>query len=117
MTLKELYAPVLDRMWVCVVNYCPWRPADHDVVFKEVNILEAHADSEGIYVKSDFANPFIKHPSSTDIICGYIDRIDMRFHCCGFFETEDAAKKAYNELMEKWIETVRSKMVVQKEQA
>ena len=25
MTLKELYAPVLDQMWVCVVNFCPWK--------------------------------------------------------------------------------------------
>jgi len=109
MTLKELYAPVLDQMWVCVVNFCPWRPMEHDVVIKKVNITEAHADSEGIYVKSDLKNPFCSY--SNEYINGYIDKIEMRYNCSGFFETEEDAKEAYNALMEKWIGVIKSKML------
>lgn len=109
LTIKQLYAPVLDEMWCCVVNFCPWNPERHDVVFKKVRIIKAEATQDGIWVESDFQNPFDKY--SKDTIKGYIDKIEMRFHTCGFFDTENEAKIAYNALMNKWIEVIRSKLV------
>lgn len=109
LSLKELYAPVLDEMWCCVVNFCPWRPNEHRVVFKKVNIIKAEADSEGIWVESDFLNPYVKNDKDT--IKGYIDKITMRFHTAGFFETKEAAEKAYNDLMQKWIDVIMHSMV------
>ena len=105
-TIKELYEPVLDKMWCCLVNFCPWEPTRHKVIFREVGIIDAHATKEGIYVKSDWNNPF-RFDSKVD---GYIDEICVRFDTAGFFETEDEAKKAYNKLMENWIAVIRANM-------
>lgn len=33
----------IDRMWVCVVRFRPWDKEEHDVVFKEVDIVKAEA--------------------------------------------------------------------------
>ena len=110
MTIKELYAPVIDKMWCCVVNFCPWRPDEHGVVFRKVNIIKAEADKDGIWVESDFQNPYDMY--SKDPIKGYIDKITMRFHTSGFFETEEEAKAAYNKLMEDWIAVIKNKMAI-----
>lgn len=110
LSIKELYAPVLDKMWVCAINFCPWNPSSHKVVFKQVGIVKAEADKEGIYVVSDERCPFSHF--SNDYLTGYIDKIRMRGDCCGFFETEEAAKKAYNDLMNEWIEVIKSKLAV-----
>ena len=112
MTIKELYAPVIDQMWCCVVNFCPWRPNDHRVVFKKVNIVKAEADKDGIWVTSDFNNPYNKYSNETDFIGGYIDKITIRFHTSGFFDTEEEAKAAYNKLMEDWIAVIKNKMAI-----
>ena len=109
LSIKELYAPVLDEMWCCVVNFSPMDPNQHGVVFKKVNIVKAEADKEGIWVESDFQNPYDKY--SKDTIKGYIDKITMRFHTAGFFETKEAAEKAYNELMQQWIDVIKRSMV------
>lgn len=110
-SIKELYAPVIDQMWCCVVNFCPWRPNDHRVVFKKVNIVKAEADKDGIWVTSDFNNPYNKYSNETDFISGYIDKITIRFHTSGFFDTEEEAKVAYNKLMEDWIAVIKNGMV------
>ena len=110
-SIKELYAPVIDQMWCCVVNFCPWRPNDHRVVFKKVNIVKAEADKDGIWVTSDFNNPYNKYSNETDFIGGYIDKITIRFHTSGFFDTEEEAKAAYNKLMEDWIAVIKNGMV------
>lgn len=102
---KELYAPVLDQMWCCVINFCPWNPKEHKVLFKKVNIVKAEVDTDGIYVVSDWVDPF--HKYEEDPIKGYIDKITMRWHTAGFFETEEEAKSAYNKLMELWIGVIR----------
>ena len=109
LTLKELYAPVLDEMWVCVFNFEPWDVKAHDVVFKKVNIVKASADEKGIFVESDEQDPFDKYDKSK--LRGYIDRITSSWHWVGFFETKEEAEKAYNELMKKWIGVIESKMV------
>ena len=106
-SLKELYEPVIDKMWLCLVHFSPWNPNDHDVLFKEVNITEAHADKYGIYVVSDYID---SRCCSSQPIGGYIDKLEMRYNWCGFFETEESAKAAYNATMEEWIATIRSKM-------
>ena len=111
MTIKQLYAPVLDKMWVCVISFCPWDPSKHDVVIKEVNIVSANADNNGIFVMSDAKNPFRSY-SSSDTMRGYIDKIDWRFDYCGFFDTEVEAKGAYVMLMNDWIDVIRSKLNV-----
>ena len=105
-SVKELYEPVLEDMWICAFNFCPWTPDEHKVVFKKVGIVSAHAYNDGIYVESDFHNPFYSY---SECMKGYVDKIQMRFNC-GFFETEDAAKTAYKELMNKWIDVIKSTM-------
>lgn len=109
LSLKELYAPVLDEMWCCVINFCPWKPDRHRVVFKKVNIIKAEAATEGIWVQSDFQNPYEKYHE--DFVSGYIDKITMRMQTSGFFETRELAEKAYNALMEEWIAVIRNGMV------
>ena len=108
MTIKELYAPVIDQMWCCVVNFCPWSPDKHGVIFKKVNIVKAIADRDGIWVESDSQNPFEKY--CKNILRGYIDKITMTSNTTGFFETEEAAKAAYNKLMEDCIAVIKNKM-------
>ena len=108
MTIKELYAPVIDKMWCCVANFCPWSPSDHGVVFKKVNIVKAEADGEGIWVESDIKNPF--GYCSQDVVVGYIDKFTRYSYISGFFETEEEAKSAYNKLMEDWIAVIKNKM-------
>ena len=108
MTLKELYAPVLDRMWVCVLNFCPWNPKGHDVKFMEVSIRKAEADKEGIYVNSDDRNPF----DESETMNGYIDKITSSFgYWVGFFETKEEAVAAYNKLMDEWVKVIQDKKV------
>lgn len=109
LTLKELYAPVLDKMWVCVFNFCPWDVEKHDVVFKKVNIIKACADEKGIFVESDEQDPFTLYDK--EHLRGYIDRITSSWHWVGFFETKEKAEKAYNDLMKKWVGVIESKMV------
>ena len=109
LSIKELYAPVLDKMWCCVINFCPWTPDRHSVVFKKVDIIKAEANKEGIWVQSRFQNPY--EPYHEDFVMGYIDKITMRSQTSGFFETKEAAEKAYNDLMEKWIAVIRNGMV------
>ena len=109
LSLKELYAPVLDEMWCCVVNFSPMDPNQHGVVFKKVNIVKAEADKEGIWVESDFPNPFYKY--TKEPIKGYVDKIGCCFHTAGFFETKEAAEKAYNELMQQCIDVIKRSMV------
>ena len=106
-TIKELYEHFLDKMWVCSLNFSPWCPDKYKVIFKEVEITEAHADKYGIWVKSNWVSPL---SCSNEGVSGYIDRIEMEYNCCGFFETEDEAKKAYNKLMEEWIAVIRANM-------
>ena len=109
LTIKELYAPVLAKMWVCVFNFCPWDVEEHDVVFKKVNIVKASADEKGIFVESDKQDPFTRYDKER--LRGYIDRITLSWHWVGFFETKEEAEKAYNELMKKWVAVIESKMV------
>lgn len=109
LTIKELYAPVLDKMWVCVFNFCPWDVEEHDVVFKKVTIVKASADEKGIFVESDEQDPFTRYDKER--LRGYIDRITSSWHWVGFFETKEEAEKAYNELMKKWVAVIESKMV------
>ena len=108
MTIKKSFAPVLDKMWVCVINFQPWNPERHEVVFKEVSIVKACADESGIYVESDE-----KHSTSDyQELNGYIDKITSRFdHWVGFFETKGEAEQAYNKLMKEWIRVIVTKMV------
>lgn len=107
MSIKELYAPVLDEMWVCAFNFAPWASKEHKVVFKKVKIVRAEADKDGIFVKSSEPDPFDKSSE----LRGYIDKITCNWHWTGFFETKKDAEKAYNDLMKKWISVIESKMV------
>lgn len=108
-TIKELYEPVLDEMWCCIIQFRPWEPENHKVVFKKVKILKAEATPDGIWVESNFQNPFEKY--SKEMVKGYIDTIVSRFQTSGFFETEKEAKMAYNALMNKWISVIKSGLV------
>ena len=107
LTIKELYAPVLDEMWVCTFRFTPWEPENHKVIFKKVKIVKAEADKDGIYVKSLEPDPF----DQSSELHGYIDKITCNWHWTGFFETKEEAEKAYNDLMKKWISVIESKMV------
>lgn len=108
-TLKELYTPVLDEMWVCTFNFCPWDEEDNSVYIKKVKIVSARADSKGIFVESSSPYPF-GTSSMKDVMKGYIDRISSGWYWTGFFETREEAVKAYKELMEKWISAIRGNM-------
>ena len=108
-SIKELYTPVLDKMWVCVFNFEPWNETNHDVLFKKVNIVKAYADEKGIFVESNEQDPFSSYENRC--LCGYIDTISDHWHWTGFFETKEEAEKAYNDLMKKWIGVIESKMV------
>ena len=112
-TIKELYEPVLDKMWCCLIRFRPWEPERHKVIIQRVNITEAYATADGIFVKSDFQDPFCIY--SEENIDGYIDKIVARRYFSGFFETEEEAKLAYNKLMEDWISVIRKNMVETKE--
>ena len=107
LTIKELYAPVLDEMWVCTFRFNPWEPENHTVIFKKVKIVMAEADTDGIFVKSSEPDPF----DNRSDLRGYIDKITCNWHWTGFFETKEEAEKAYNDLMKKWISVIESKMV------
>ena len=109
LTLKELYAPVLDEMWVCAFKFNPWDPENHKVIFKKVKIVEAKATPDGIFVTADEKDPL--YLSESYKLRGYIDRITPQRSWTGFFETKEDAEKAYNELMKKWILVIESKMV------
>lgn len=109
MTLKELYAPVLDEMWVCTFNFCPWDENDNKVYIKKVKIISARAENKGIFVESSSPYPF-GTSSMGDVMKGYIDRISSGWYWTGFFETREEAVKAYKELMEKWISAIRGNM-------
>ena len=109
LTIKELYAPVLDEMWVCAFDFAPWSEERHQVMFKKVNIVKASADQKGIFVESNEQDPF--SPYDNRFLCGYIDTISDNWHWTGFFETKEEAEKAYNKLMKKWIGVIESKMV------
>jgi hypothetical protein len=108
-TIKDIYAHVLDQMWVCVFNFEPWSPESHEVIFKKVNIVKACANEKGIFVESSEPDPF--SPYDNRCLCGYIDRISNSWNWTGFFETKEEAEKAYNDLMKKWISVIESKMV------
>jgi hypothetical protein len=108
-TIKELYTPVLDQMWVCVFDFAPWSEERHQVMFKKVNIVKAYADEKGIFVESNEQDPFSTYDNRC--LCGYIDTIFDHWHWTGFFETKEEAEKAYNDLMKKWIGVIESKMV------
>ena len=109
MTTKELDAPVLDKMWVCVINFQPWDTTRHEVVFKEVNIIKALANEKGILVESNESDPFDYEPKAP--VYGYVDKITACRHWVGFFETKGAAEQAYNKLMKEWIRVIETKLV------
>lgn len=109
MTIKELYSPVLDEMWVCTFDFCPWDEKDNSVYIKKVEIVSARADSKGIFVESSSPYPF-GTSSMKNVMQGYIDKISSGLYWTGFFETREDAVKAYNELMEKWISSIRANM-------
>ena len=71
MTIKELYAPVLDEMWMCAFSFRPWKPDDFEVIVKKVHIVSAEATDRGIWVKSDEKVPGWE----TQKYEGYIDKI------------------------------------------
>ena len=106
-TIRDLYTPVLDEMWVCTFRFNPWEPENHTVIFKKVKIVMAEADKNGIFVRSSEPDPFDNHSE----LCGYIDKITCNWRWTGFFETKEEAVKAYNDLMKKWIGVIESKMV------
>ena len=103
---------IIGRLWVCAVKCTPWRTnCWHDVSIKEVGIEEAIAFREGIYVKSIAGNPF--DSCSPVNLQGYLDRLEYdreNSYWVGFFETEDKAKAAYNELAKKLMDGIASKM-------
>ena len=109
LTLKELYAPVLDEMWVCAFKFNPWDSENHKVIFKKVKIVEAKATPDGIFVTAGEKDPF--YFSENYKLGGYIDRITSQWSWNGFFETKEEAEKAYNKLMKKWISVIESRMV------
>lgn len=106
MSLKELYTPVLDEMWVCTFNFCPWDEDKNKVVFKKVKIVRAEATADGIWVRCNEPYPF-ESSCSDDCMCGYIDKFECRWYWNGFFETKEEAEKAYTELTETWIERIK----------
>ena len=108
MTIKELYAPVLDEMWVCTFNFRPWDESGNKVIFKKVVIVSAEATRDGIWVMSGERYPFHENDET---ICGYIDKFDCGRYWTGFFETEEEAKKAFNDLMIKWCDVMKSNIV------
>lgn len=101
--LREQYQPVLDDMWVVNFIYQPWKGGGIDVDIRKVGIDKASACREGIYVTStEYAA--LHGWGSADQLCGYLDRIESTSSgWTGFFETEEAAKKAYADTMAKWI--------------
>ena len=106
--IKEQNENILDKMWCCVIRFCPWEPNKHKVIFKEVNIIEAHSTDDGIYVVSDWEDPFLYGTCET--VCGYYNKISVKSKITGFFDTEEDARRAYKKLMEEWISVIRNTM-------
>ena len=107
--LRKLYSQVIDRMWVCVVRFRPWDKEEHDVVFKEVDIVKAEATPNGILVEADERDPFREYETSSNLT-GYLDRFTHNWHWVGFFETKAQAENSYNAMMDEWIGVIQSKM-------
>ena len=105
-TIKDVFGPVLDEMWMCRFDFYPWDGSRFNVQVKKVHITEARADEDGIWVKSDYWKD-----GSNSWVSGYIDKIMGFAHgWVGFFETEEAAKKAFDDLMSKWMVEMKGKM-------
>jgi hypothetical protein len=105
MTIKELYAPVLDEMWMCAFNFTPWDPEDFRVTVKKVRIISAQANLGGIWVMSDETIPGWQ----TKKYEGYIDKITASVEWVGFFETKEQAETEFNKMMDKWISEMESR--------
>ena len=105
MTIKELYAPVLDEMWMCAVNFTPWDSEDFRVTVKKVRITSAQASRDGIWVVSDETIPGWE----TKKYAGYIDKIGEHYGWVGFFETKEQAETEFNKMMDKWISEMESR--------
>ena len=109
-SLKELFEPVLDEMWLCAFQFSPWDTESFKVLIKKVRIHSAKADKEGIWVESNERDCFKCYDNYT--FNGYIDMITcIGRSWVGFFETQESATKAYNEMLEKWISVTKSKML------
>lgn len=105
MTIKELYAPVLDEMWMCAFDFKPWEPGDFKVTVKKVRITSAQASRDGIWVVSDEPIPGWQ----TKKYEGYIDKITASVEWVGFFETKEQAEAEFNKLMDKWVSEMESR--------
>lgn len=106
MTIKELYAPVLDEMWMCAFDFKPWDSGDFRVTVKKVRITAAQASRDGIWVVSDETIPGFASKKYE----GYIDKITSSFvEWVGFFETKEQAETEFNKLMDKWASEMQSR--------
>ena len=105
MTIKELYAPVLDEMWMCVFDFKPWDSGEFRVTVKKVRITSAQATKNGIWVVSDEPIPGWQ----TEKYEGYIDKITASVEWVGFFETREQAESEFNKMMDKWVSEMESR--------
>lgn len=105
MTIKDLYAPVLDEMWMCAFDFKPWEPEDFKVTVKKVRVTAAQASRDGIWVVSDKTIPGFE----TRKYEGYIGKITSSIEWVGFFETKGQAEAEFNRMMDKWASEMESR--------
>lgn len=105
LTIKEIYAPVLDEMWMCAFDFRPCDPEDFKVIVRKVRITSAQASRDGIWVVSDEPIPGWQMKK----YAGYIDRITEQCGWVGFFETKEQAETEFNKMMDKWVSEMESR--------
>ena len=104
----------IGSMWMCAVKCMPWQNNWYDVAIKEVGVVEASAYKGGTFIRSVDSNPFYAGGSCP---CGYVDRLEYdqeRYCWIGFFETEEKAVAAYNELAKRLVDSIVAKRPLSK---
>lgn len=105
MTIKDIYAPVLDEMWMCAFDFTPWDSENFRVTIKKVCITAAQASRDGIWVVSDEPIPGWQSKKYE----GYIDKITSSVEWVGFFEKKEQAETEFNKLMDKWVSEMETR--------
>jgi len=86
----------LGKLWVCVVNFAPWKEDWYGVKIIETDIIEARARDGITYVESTARNPFnMCDPVSLRGQVGHLDYVSQLNYWIGFFETKKDAEDTY----------------------
>ncbi len=97
---------LLGKMWLCLVDFCPGEVFRKAFVNVPINMVVSTAD--GLQVRTyDISHPFDRTSGKINGFFGVMKQIYSNTWS-GFFETEEEAKRAFNELMDEWIDIMQN---------